>query len=193
MRWQNLQSIKSKQYTCGYCGNLVASIFGYPSLDDLNIHLPEKIHICPHCSQPTFFNAISQIPGISPGAEIKFLPNDVEQLYAEARKSVSIGAPTASILASRKLLMNIAVSQGANEGLKFIEYVDYLATKGFLPPNGREWVDHIRSKGNEATHEIKLMSTADAEELISFTEMLLKIIFEFPNKVPKKQEEQKKS
>jgi hypothetical protein len=82
--------------------------------------------------------------------------------------------------------MNIAVSQGAKEGESFLAYVEYLAKAGYVPPNGRGWVDHIRSKGNEANHEIKLMTKADAEELIAFSEMLLKFIFEFPNKVPPK-------
>ena len=45
-------------------------------------------------------------------------------------------------------------------------------------------VDHIRKKGNEANHEIKLMTQADAEELIAFTEMLLKFFYEFQNRVP---------
>ena len=57
---------------------------------------------------------------------------------------------------------------------------------GFVPPNGRIWIDHIRNKGNEANHEIKLMVKQDAEELILFSEMLLKFIYEFPNKVPSK-------
>lgn len=80
--------------------------------------------------------------------------------------------------------MNIAVTQGAAAGLKFIEYVEYLANKGYVPPNGKGWVDHIRKKGNEATHEIKLMEFEDAIELISFSEMLLKFIYEFPARVP---------
>ena len=54
-----------------------------------------------------------------------------------------------------------------------------------VPPNGKVWVDHIRNKGNEATHEIRLMAPEDAAELISFSEMLLKFVFEFPAKVPK--------
>lgn len=53
--------------------------------------------------------------------------------------------------------MNIAVEQGADENLRFIEYVNYLSDNGFIPPNGKQWVDHIRKKGNEATHEIKMM------------------------------------
>jgi hypothetical protein len=55
---------------------------------------------------------------------------------------------------------------------------------GYVPPDGKGWVDHIRKKGNEATHEIALMTAADAEELISFVEMLLKFVYEFPARVP---------
>ena len=79
--------------------------------------------------------------------------------------------------------MNIAVYQGANSGLKFIEYVNYLSVEGFIPPNGKHWVDHIRKKGNEATHEIELMESKDAQDLLIFVEMLLKFIYEFPNMV----------
>lgn len=76
--------------------------------------------------------------------------------------------------------MNLAVAQGAKEGLKFIEYVKFLSDNGYIPPNGKHWVDHIRQKGNEATHEIALMNEADAKNILVFTEMLLKFIYEFP-------------
>jgi len=82
--------------------------------------------------------------------------------------------------------MSVAVAQGAKEGGTFLSYVEYLADKGYVPPNGRGWVDHIRLKGNEATHEIKLMTPDDASELISFAEMLLKFVYEFPNRVPQR-------
>ena len=97
---------------------------------------------------------------------------------------MSVSAYTAAVLACRKLLMNSAVAQGAAAGKTFVSYVDHLADKGYVPPNGRGWVDHIRKRGNEANHEIKLMSGSDAEELITFIEMLLKFIYEFPAKVP---------
>ncbi|TON03793.1 hypothetical protein CGH64_25965, partial [Vibrio parahaemolyticus] len=69
----------------------------------------------------------------------------------------------------------------------FIHYVNYLAEQGYIPPNGRGWVDHIRKKGNEATHEIALMNKSDCEDLIAFSEMLMKFIYEFPNQIPKGQ------
>lgn len=80
--------------------------------------------------------------------------------------------------------MNIGVAQGAKEGDTFIKYVEFLAKEGYVPPNGKAWVDHIRKKGNEANHEIVLMSKTDADELVLFIEMLLKFIYEFPNKIP---------
>ncbi len=79
--------------------------------------------------------------------------------------------------------MNIAVNLGAPVGQTFISYVEYLAKNGYVPPNGKGWVDHIRRKGNEATHEIALMTQEDANDLITFSEMLLKFIYEFPSKI----------
>lgn len=45
-------------------------------------------------------------------------------------------------------------------------------------------MDHIRKKGNEATHEIALMTDNDARELLGFVEMLLRFIYEFPKMIP---------
>jgi len=86
----------------------------------------------------------------------------------------------------RKLLMHIAVAKGGEAGKTFAHYVDFLAQKNFVPPDARAWVDHIREKGNEANHEINIMKPEDAQELLSFLAMLLKIIYEFPATVRKK-------
>lgn len=75
--------------------------------------------------------------------------------------------------------MNVAVQEGADENQKFIQYVNYLETNGFLPPKGKRWVDQIRQKGNEATHEINPMTENDAVQLLTFTEMLLRFVYEF--------------
>ena len=82
--------------------------------------------------------------------------------------------------------MNIAVSKGAKEGLSFYDYVDFLSDENYIPPNGKGWVDHIRKKGNDATHEISIMEQEDAKELIDFAEMLLKFIYEFPESIKRK-------
>lgn len=181
MPWRQSQTVTSKQYTCGYCANIIASSIGYYS-DSGHI-----IYICPHCDNPTYFTyAGSQYPDVAPGNDVNNLPENVAALYKEARNCVAASSYTGAVLLCRKLLMNIGVQQGAEEGKPFIYYISYLADQGYIPPNGRGWVDHIRQKGNEATHEIALMNKADCEDLISFSEMLMKFIYEFPNKIPPK-------
>jgi hypothetical protein len=96
------------------------------------------------------------------------------------RLAHSSGAYPAAVLACRKLLRHIAVSKGAPSGAKFVDYVEFLAANNYVPPSAKEWVDHIRKKGNEANHEITIMGRDEAEELITFSEMLLKLVFEFP-------------
>lgn len=146
-----------------------------------------RIYICPHCNKPTYFENDKQYPPVVFGNRVQSLPSkEIESLYNEARRCTGVRAYTAAVLACRKLLMNIAVQKGADEGKRFIEYVEYLADRGYVPPNGKGWVDHIRKKGNEATHEIALMDEDDAKDLITFIEMLLKFIYEFPSKITPK-------
>ena len=174
-KWQGTSSIGSIDYTCGYCGHEIATPIGYQTNGNA------KIYICHWCDQPTYFDGdMWQVPGASFGNQVEHIPDDVSALYNEARNCMQVNAYTASILCSRKLLMNIAVSRGAKEGLKFIQYVDYLAANGYLPPDGKEWVDQIRQVGNMATHEINIMKRSEAAELIMFLEMLLKFIYEYP-------------
>lgn len=179
MGWHGANNLSSKQFTCGHCGNIIATSKGFYSNNG------QLIYICTHCDQPTHFSMYGvQYPDVAPGNDVGHLPDDLAELYKEARNCVAASAYTGAVLLCRKLLMNIGVSQGADEGKPFIFYINYLAEQGYIPPNGRGWVDHIRQKGNEATHEIALMKKEDCEDLIAFSEMLMKFIYEFPNKVP---------
>lgn len=177
MFWSNPQTLYPRTYSCGYCGNQVASASGYASNSN------DNLYVCPMCTKPTFHGISWQVPGVLPGRSVEHLPEDIAALYKEARECAGAGAYTGSVLLCRKLLMNIGVKEGADEGKSFVYYVDFLAEKGYVPPNGRGWVDHIRKKGNEATHEIALMVRTDSDELITFTEMLLKFVYEFPNSI----------
>jgi len=125
----------------------------------------------------------SQVPGVSFGEQVEHLPKEIGDLYEEIRKSTGVGAYTSSVLSCRKILMHIAVEKGAEEGKPFIFYVEYLVNNHYAPPGSKPWVDKIRTTGNEANHEIKIMGQSEAEELINFVEMLLKFIYEFPAKI----------
>jgi Domain of unknown function (DUF4145) len=182
MNWHNPISIGPQAYTCGYCSKHTGPNMGYFASGDRQ----GRILICTFCSQPTYFDQNQkQYPGAQFGNAVASLPKDVDCLYAEARSSIAAGAYTGAALICRKILMHIAVEKGAAKDKSFQFYVEYLATAGYIPPDGKGWVDHIRSKGNEATHEIVVTQKPDAEELLSFLEMLLRFVYEFPARIPK--------
>lgn len=174
---------RARRYHCNYCDSDVGSDCCLKHL-----HSDIFIYICPLCEMPTIFDKEDiQIPAPSVCKKVENLPKELYALYKEAGDSASVGAYTAAVLTCRKILMNIAVEKDAKEGKKFIEYVEFLADRHYVPPDGKDWVDQIRKKGNEATHEIKLMKHDDAKDLLNFLEMLLRFIFEFPARIPKEE------
>lgn len=186
--WYQVVAGYSMKFKCHYCDKYVAENGFFCDENDTRIQ-SLKLVICPNCGKPTFFDHYdNQIPAEKYGNDIEFLPDNVHELYEEARLCFSVNAFTSSALACRKLLMNIAVDKGAKEGLYFVNYVDYLNENNFIPPNGKDWVDEIRNLGNEATHEISLKTKDDAEEAINFTEMLLKFIYEYPMRLERKKQ-----
>jgi len=186
-QWQNAGSIEPHQFTCGYCDSLVASSRGWSGVNNRNGDT-STIYICPFCAAPTAFVVnVGQIPGVSFGYVVDDIPDPlVEELYEEARRATSANCYTATILCCRKLLMHIAVSLGASEGNNFLEYVNYLNDNHYTPPKSEKWVDHIRKMGNEANHEINIGEKEDAEELLTFIEMLLRFNFDFHAKMNKR-------
>lgn len=95
---------------------------------------------------------------------------------------MGVSAYTSAVLAGRKILMQVAVEHGAKAGESFKAYVDGLESSGLVTLGMKDWVDEIRELGNDANHEISLMTREDAETLLNFVAMLLKIVFEFPEK-----------
>jgi hypothetical protein len=183
--WQGTGNLAPFTFDCAFCGDCVNSQVGLVLRYAANSQDLAWVRICPGCQGPNVFGPGNErYPGVGFGDLVPNLPDELAQLYEEARASASACAYTAAVLVCRKMLMNIAVAQGAKEGKHFIEYVEHLSDKGFVPPNGKGWVDYIRQRGNEATHEIKLMKESDAKALITFVEMLLRFIYEFPQMVP---------
>jgi len=183
LRWGHVGTVGQVQYQCSYCGNKVGPNAGYHATPPGQPHLQAYIFICPTCTNPTYVNPQGiQIPAPRLGNDVKGISDvGVQTLYNEARDCTGVGAHTAAVLVCRKILMHVAVEQGAQPGQKFVEYVDHLDAKGFVPPNGKAWVDAIRKKGNEANHEIVQMAEADARQILQFVEMLLKFVYEFPS------------
>lgn len=184
--WQGRVGIGIRRFRCGYCGQNVAGEIGWQTAGQPS-GMPHQVRLCPNCNYPTFFSSDGeQVPASSDAGDIRHLPADVDSLYLEARRCKASNANTACVLALRKLLMHVAVEKGAKAGLSFVEYVDYLDVERYLGRDGRGWVDRIRTKGNEANHEIVQMTAADADDLLALTEMLLKLVYEFPGNLKAK-------
>lgn len=191
MPWQGVDKLEERTYRCWNCDTFVSSSLGWFNGKTTKQQVYEDLilHICPKCALPTLFGRRSdysyvQIPPAKTGSPISGLPDDVAGLYREACAAAAANAHTAAVMVCRKLLANIAVGKGADKGLQFLPYVKWLVKKGWVPPDGEGWVDHIRDKGNEANHEIALMDADASKLLIEFAEMLLRFIYEFPAKVP---------
>ena len=139
-----------------------------------------QVLICANCKRATFESPEEDIllPAPKQGAKLRNLPDGVAELYEEARTCSSMGAYTSAVMSARKLLMNLAVLEKAKEGLGYVDYVNYLDSNGFVPPKGKPWVDRIRKKGNEANHEIKVMTDEDCAEIMKLVEMLLRFNFD---------------
>ncbi|HQX27155.1 MAG TPA: DUF4145 domain-containing protein [Alphaproteobacteria bacterium] len=179
--WHNIESISSRSFDCWKCSHKVGSSAGY-----FNTSSKSKIYICPHCGSPNSFNHEGQqIPGPMVGDNVESASNEAQHAYDEARKSFSAGAYTGSAAMCRKLLMNLAVSHGAETNKNFKFYVEWLEKNHYTPPNSKEWVDIIRDVGNDANHEIVPVPQEQAEELIVFCEGMLKFIFEFKARAEK--------
>lgn len=187
--WRQATELPPHSYVCGHCGNSLSSNDGYAkgANPDGSGGYAGYIYICHHCSKPTYFENNTQIPGARPGEDISGVDDQgVEALYKEARDTFSQNAFTATVLCCRKLLMHIAVAKGAKAGESFISYVEFLSSENYIPRDAKSWVNEIRETGNEANHEIVIMTKKQAEDLLSFVAMILKLVYEFPSKVPVK-------
>lgn len=176
--WVQARDVTQTNFTCGYCSKNVAPSKGYLTDDGHN-----RIFICPQCNQPTFFDIYNnQTPHPRLGNDVEGISDKgVNTLYQEARECTSAGAYTGAVMVCRKILMNLAVQHSAEENESFVFYVNFLVDGGFVPPKGKIWVDAIRKLGNEATHEIALMTEKDAQLILRFTEALLRFNFELPH------------
>ena len=58
INWKNVTTVNSKKFVCSYCGNTVVSQVGYHRITPSGT-LSGAIHICPFCSDPTFFDLTS--------------------------------------------------------------------------------------------------------------------------------------
>jgi hypothetical protein len=194
MAQYNNRSIKAIEETvsciCGHCSHNVAmQIFSSTSYliniqgFGTKLEYEYKIGWCSLCGKPSLYNVKSNkwLPQSKPYDDVKFLPPDIQSLYDEIRNSYATSAFSCSIMASRKLIMHIAVNLGATPGDNFKNYVNFLDKNNYTPKNSSGWIDKIRDAGNEQNHELIIASKDDADRILKFVQSLLKIVYELPN------------
>jgi len=181
IKWVQPREVQSAKWDCYFCGAKTGSDRGYTDEHKFNV-----IRLCLNCGAPAYFPIGSEtpVPRGLPGEQIASLPKEVAALYAEARSAIQAHANTAAVMVCRTILSHTAVERGAAQGLKFAAYVEYLSSAGYVPPNGRAWVDYIRDKGNEAIHEIVIFEEKDSKLVLQFTAQLLRNVYELPAALP---------
>ena len=78
MAWHNQNVIGPRTYTCGYCDVVVGPNSGFFS--DTG-----RIYICSNCEKPSYFDGTGQYPGVAFGEKISDVPEEIDELYNEAR------------------------------------------------------------------------------------------------------------
>jgi len=153
--WQNAGGIDAVAYECGYCSSAVGSGLGW----NTDGGTPARIRVCPNCNGPTFFSTDSkQWPGAKVGKSVSSLPEDVGFVFEEARESVAGNAFTGAVMLCRKILMHVAVEKGAKPNRSFQKYVEWLVKEHYVPKGADAWLDYVRKRGNDANHEIIVMT-----------------------------------
>lgn len=145
-----------------------------------------RLLICPACRYP-FVDILSGeragvYPPALPGKGFKHLPPDVQGCYEEARGCMGSGLYTAAALMCRKLIMNCATEAGADEGLRFTEYLKWLQSHHHITPSMHQHYGSVRDTGNDATHKAARISRERASIAFEFAQQLIDIMFESPAK-----------
>jgi len=175
--WHNTVNLSNKSFICWNCNNGVASNSGYKTHKESST---KKIFICPHCGAPNIYDINGKTPlSPLPGKDIEKLPENLNEIYNEIRTCMQNNSFTAAIMLMRKIIMNIAVHEGADKNLKFVQYVDYLCDNGIVHKKSKKKAESVKNLGNDANHEIESRTKEEAQNCLEFIELLLMANYEF--------------
>jgi len=186
-RWEKpkRQERRESTFQCPYCNTVICA---FPDTRIIDVDLGAiKYHIykCSRCCMPVTIGQDGSIipPSLFlPFEDVKHLPENIDRMYAECRKTFSSECYCSAIMVARTLMMHVAVDKGAAQNLKFVEYIDYLEHEGFISSRNRTWVDRIRVIGNHYIHEVDEATKEKAEHSIVFVSQLLKNVYELPQR-----------
>lgn len=122
-------------------------------------------------------------------ADVDGLPDNIAQVYHEARKAVSVQMYTSCEMLCRKILVNVAVDKGAKkkDTWNHKKCIKYLVKKGYI--TGFTGVaNYIRLTGDQSTHKIGSPSRERARQTVKFTASVLKHVYDAEREIMKPKE-----
>jgi hypothetical protein len=178
-------ALRPADWRCGFCSQAVGEAEGWQATMSSGDYVA-SVMICPRCRRPTYFEGNKPpFPEPLPGEAIPHVPEPVHGMYEEARACVMSGAYRSAALACRTTLMYVATELNNKTQIEggFKANVEWLFKNGWIPPNGKAWVDYIKDRGNDATHEILVADPELARQLVDFLAMLLRYAYDMPNRL----------
>jgi hypothetical protein len=181
IKWNSTLGIANgTSYDCGYCKTKISAHYILVGID--GYAQSHYIYLCTSCSKPTYYSPAdkNQIPAPGIQTMVRNIADPlVKALFEEAANCFKFNAFSSISMLCRKILMHVAVEKGAKENDTFKYYVDFLASNGWVPPNGREWLDKIKKMGNDVNHQIIVSNPDDTLDIFKFTELLLMFTNEY--------------
>lgn len=183
---------ETRKYVCGWCGCSVSTSVGLCKAEEWYApsappwhrqRRSSNIRACPECwYATTFVGEKHQLPAPRLGENLDASDksddvNMIVALYDEARIALSQDASSCAVLMFRKLLMHIAVEQGAKEDLRFVDYVKHLKNENVVGRPQHALVDRIKDDGNEENHEITRASPEHAKDLLNLVTLLIQSVY----------------
>jgi hypothetical protein len=162
--------------TCGHCAREVAA--------EIIANRGSAVFlVCPSCQGGLMTSWVdgATYPPVPYGRGVAGLPSDVEAAWTEVRKMHGAAFYTGAEMIARKILMHVAVeSCGSQSGQSFVSYVSDLESHNYLPPNLKPVIDRIRTRGNEANHEVPSSTQEEAATTLRIVQYLLETVYEMP-------------
>jgi hypothetical protein len=111
------------------------------------------------------------------------VPKPIQQAFTEARTCFRAKVFTAAAIMCRKTLEGICSEHGVKSSGTLAAQLKKLKEIGVIENRLFEWVDELRTMGNDAAHDIKVVvSRDDARDTLEFTEALIEYVFTYRHK-----------
>lgn len=166
---------------CPVCGATQGAVVGFTKEDASVDTLWGR---CVNCMRGFVINNGELAPAELPLRHVKGLDSNTEAAWNEIRSCLSVGANTAAVHMSRKVLLHIAVEKGLpakgsnDRAPSFAACIEHLESEGYITPPMKPWVGKIRDVGNEGAHELPQISHDSALLVAEFTQQLLVLTYE---------------